>query len=56
MNLFPVVLFLSCALCGMAAALGMAVCRLPSAASGAEYGERCPSDRGVYPGPAEGRH
>lgn len=28
MNLFPVVLFLSCALCGMAAALGMAVCRL----------------------------
>ena len=28
MNLFPVVLFLSCALCGMAAALGIAVCRL----------------------------
>ena len=28
MNLFPVVLFLSCALCGMAVALGMAVCRL----------------------------
>ena len=28
MNLFPVALFLSCALCGMAAALGMAVCRL----------------------------
>lgn len=28
MNLFPVVLFLSCALCGMVAALGMAVCRL----------------------------
>ena len=28
MNLFPVVLFLSCALCGMAAALGVAVCRL----------------------------
>lgn len=28
MNLFPVVLFLSCALCGMTAALGMAVCRL----------------------------
>lgn len=28
MNLFPVVLFLSCALCGMAAALGMAVCHL----------------------------
>lgn len=28
MNLFPVMLFLSCALCGMAAALGMAVCRL----------------------------
>ena len=28
MNLFPVVLFLSCALCGMAAALGMAVCCL----------------------------
>lgn len=28
MNLFPVVLFLSCALCGMAAVLGMAVCRL----------------------------
>ena len=28
MNLFPVVLFLSCALCGIAAALGMAVCRL----------------------------
>lgn len=28
MNLFSVVLFLSCALCGMAAALGMAVCRL----------------------------
>lgn len=28
MNLFPVMLFLSCALCGMAAALGVAVCRL----------------------------
>lgn len=28
MNLLPVVQFLSCALCGMAAALGMAVCRL----------------------------
>lgn len=28
MNLFPVVLFLSCALCGMTVALGMAVCRL----------------------------
>ena len=28
MNLFPVVLFLSCALCCMAAALGIAVCRL----------------------------
>lgn len=28
MNLFPVVLFLSCALCGMAAVLGIAVCRL----------------------------
>ena len=28
MNLFPVALFLSCALCGMAAALGVAVCRL----------------------------
>ena len=28
MNLCPVVLFLSCALCGMAVALGMAVCRL----------------------------